>query len=59
MFVTLCSHVLVAVKLVYIYIYSCIVTELINENSFHQNQFLIDCMWSKIKKIEFKEESIS
>ena len=39
MFVTLCSHVLVAVKLVYIY--SCIVTELINENSFHQNQFLI------------------
>ena len=57
MFVTLCSHVLVAVKLVYIY--SCIVTELINENSFHQNQCLIDCMWSKIKKIEFKEESIS
>ena len=39
MFVTLCSHVLVAVKLVYIY--SCIDTELINENSFHQNQFLI------------------
>ena len=57
MFVMLCSHVLVAVKLVYIY--SCIVTKLINGNSFHQNQFLIDCMWSKIKKIEFKEESIS
>ena len=37
MFVALCSHVLVVVKLVYIY--SCIVTELINENNFHQ--FLI------------------
>ena len=43
--VALCSHVLVAVKLVYIY--SCIVTELINENNFHQ--FLID-PWSLEEK---------
>ena len=49
MFVALCSHVLVAVKLVYIY--SCIVTELINENSFHQSQFLIRSAPCKTKTI--------
>ena len=56
MFVTLCSHVHIAVKLVYIYIYSCIVTESINEISFHQDQFLI--VWGEVGMDNYFTETL-